>query len=120
MKRIAKAAALLVLFFLSPVLFLGLAACFAISDAIVRLKRREPLSQDRRPEAGAVSIVIPNWNGRDLLANYLPSVVEAVRRFPGSEIIVVDNGSEDGSAEFVRKMFPEVRVLALAENLGFG
>src|SRR5215831_11993561 len=120
MIRIAKAVAQFVLFLLSPVLFLGLAVCLAISDAIVRLKRREPLAQDRHPDTGAVSVVIPNWNGRDLLANYLPSVIEAVRVAPRSEIIVVDNGSADGSVEFVRETFPGVRVLALPENLGFG
>jgi GT2 family glycosyltransferase/glycosyltransferase involved in cell wall biosynthesis len=120
MKRIAKAPARFVLFILSPLLFLGVAVCFAISDAIFRLKRREPLAQDRRPDTGAVSIVIPNWNGRDLLANYLPSVIEAIRAVPRSEIIVVDNGSADGSVEFLRETFPEVRALALEENLGFG
>jgi GT2 family glycosyltransferase/glycosyltransferase involved in cell wall biosynthesis len=120
MIRIAKAAARFVLFFLSPLLFVGVAVCLAISDAIVRLRRREPLAQARRPDTDAVSVVIPNWNGRDLLANYLPSVIEAVRIVPRSEIIVVDNGSADGSVEFLRQMFPEIRVLALAENLGFG
>jgi GT2 family glycosyltransferase len=120
MTRLAKAAARFLLFVLSPLVFLGLAACFALCDAMVRLRRRQPLAEDRRPDTGAVSIVIPNWNGRDLLANYLPSVVEAARPFSGSEIIVVDNGSDDGSPEFVRETFPEVSVLALAQNLGFG
>ena len=65
--------------------------------------------------------MIPNWNGRDLLEKYLPSVIAAtVGLIRGSEIIVVDNGSEDGSAEFLRERFPQVRVLALERNLGFG
>src|SRR5947209_19576258 len=98
MKTMAAAVVRLVLFVLSPMLCLGVAATLAISDAVCRWKRRNPLPQDRRPDTGAASIVIPNWNGRDLLANYLPSVIEAVRAVPQSEIIVVDNGSADGSA----------------------
>ncbi len=68
----------------------------------------------------AASVVIPNWNGRDLLERYLPSVVEALAGNPENEVIVVDNGSTDGSADFVRERFPSVRVLALDRNLGFG
>ncbi len=80
--------------------------------------RRAPA--DTRPGAKAASVIIPNWNGRDLLETYLPSVIEAVAGSRDHEIIVVDNGSEDGSAAFVREEFPQVRVLALGRNLGFG
>lgn len=72
------------------------------------------------PDAQAASVVIPNWNGRDLLEKYLPSVIAALSDSPRNEIIVVDNGSNDGSAQFVREHFPQVRVLALEHNLGFG
>jgi GT2 family glycosyltransferase len=68
----------------------------------------------------AASVVIPNWNGRDLLERYLPSVIAALNSNPENEIIVVDNGSTDGSAELVRNAFPNVKVLALDRNLGFG
>jgi GT2 family glycosyltransferase len=67
-----------------------------------------------------VSIVIPNWNGRDLLAKYLPSVIASIENHPDSEVIVVDNASTDGSVAFVEETFPDVRVLRLKENLGFG
>ena len=70
--------------------------------------------------ADAASVVIPNWNGRELLERYLPSVVDALKGHPANEVIVVDNGSSDGSVEFVRKRFPGVTVIALSENLGFG
>ncbi|MGA3024692.1 MAG: glycosyltransferase [Bryobacteraceae bacterium] len=72
------------------------------------------------PQTPAASIVIPNWNGRELLATYLPSVLEATAGNPANEVIVVDNGSEDGSVDFLRETFPTVRVVALEKNLGFG
>ncbi|HVX66527.1 MAG TPA: glycosyltransferase, partial [Bryobacteraceae bacterium] len=82
------------------------------------LRRRPP--EDTRPSAAAASIVLPNWNGRDLLEKYLPPLLAATEGNPANEIIVVDNGSSDGSADFVRTHFPQVRLLALPENLGFG
>src|SRR5262249_30216810 len=72
------------------------------------------------PNLDAASVVIPNWNGRDLLEKYLPSVVTALAGNPRNEIVVVDNGSTDGSADYVRAHFPQVNVVALPENLGFG
>lgn len=64
-----------------------------------------------------VSVVIANWNGRHLLERFLPSVLEAVRDC--DEVIVVDNGSVDGSVEFLRARFPQVRLIALRRNYGF-
>lgn len=65
-----------------------------------------------------VSVLIVNWNTCALLAECLESV-----RAAGTELsvqtIVVDNASADGSADMVRSNFPEVMLLALAENLGF-
>ena len=75
--------------------------------------RKAHPGSDSKPATDAASIVIPNWNGRDLLAKVLPSVIASIETHPGSEIIVVDNGSEDGSATFIRENFPQVRVLAL-------
>ena len=64
-----------------------------------------------------VSVVVPNWNGRDLLDRCLESVrAQTVRDL---EIIVVDNGSTDGSCEHLRQHHPDVRVVPLAENQGF-
>ena len=47
----------------------------------------------------SVSVVIPHWNGADLLAANLPSVIEVSRRHPvPAEVIVVDDGSTDATA----------------------
>ena len=109
---------------LSPLLLalaaISLACCDLVVTLRLRFRPRRPFPADTPPVAGAASIVIPNWNGRDLLEKYLPSVRAAALRFPGSEVIVVDNGSTDGSAAFVRERFPEIRILALPRNLGFG
>ena len=69
----------------------------------------------------SVSIVIPNWNGEDLLRSYLPSVLEAKGKYPGrSEIIVVDDASTDGSVNLLVKKFPDVKLIVHQQNKGFG
>lgn len=65
-----------------------------------------------------VSIVIVNWNTRDVLRNCLCSL-HTDHRDLLFEIIVVDNASKDGSAEMVRSEFPAVRIVANDRNLGF-
>lgn len=65
-----------------------------------------------------LSIVIVNWNVRDLLERCLASLRENVRDLT-FEVVVVDNASRDGSVEMVRERFPEVRVIANADNAGF-
>lgn len=64
-----------------------------------------------------VSVVIPNFNG----ISFIEACLLSLRRqtYPGFETIVVDNGSTDGSCELVEERFPEVRLVALPENLGF-
>ncbi|MFZ5917102.1 MAG: glycosyltransferase family 2 protein [Chloroflexota bacterium] len=67
-----------------------------------------------------LAVVIVSWNVRDLLAACLASVF---RSLAGSgldaEVWVVDNASHDGSAEMVRRQFPQVRFIASEHNLGF-
>ncbi len=96
------------------------AIAVAVADLFWLLFGRRNPPLDVMPRTNAASLVIPNWNGRDLLERFLPSWSEAIAARPGSEMIVVDNGSTDGSAEWVRAHFPEVRVIALDRNLGFG
>ena len=64
-----------------------------------------------------VTVVIPNFNGMKYLEGCLSSLRrQTEQRF---ETILVDNGSEDGSVEYVRTQFPEVRVRAYRKNTGF-
>jgi len=63
------------------------------------------------------SVVIVNWNGQQHLARCLSSL--AAQTYRDFEIIVVDNGSTDGSAAFLRENYPQVRLIENEQNLGF-
>ncbi len=65
-----------------------------------------------------LSILIVNWNTRDLLALCLRAIPLAVGKW-SHEVVVVDNGSTDGSPEMVRADFPWVRLIENGENAGF-
>jgi hypothetical protein len=62
-----------------------------------------------------VAVIIVSWNTRDLLAACLRSVGDP----PRAQVMVVDNGSSDGSAGMVRRQFPRVRLVENQQNLGF-
>lgn len=66
-----------------------------------------------------VSIVIPTYNGKKLLAVCLPSLRGQSYPADRFEVIVVDDASHDGTVEYLAAGFPEVRVVALAHNSGF-
>jgi GT2 family glycosyltransferase len=106
---------------LSPIFVFTAAIVLFLADLATALtSSRRKLRPETRPDTSKVSIVIPNWNGRDLLEKYLPSVVRSIENHPDSEVIVVDDGSTDGSVAFIEEAFPDVRVLPLKKNLGFG
>jgi GT2 family glycosyltransferase len=64
-----------------------------------------------------ISIIIVNWNGLALLDECLKSLT--TQSFQDFEIILVDNGSSDGSVEWIQKNYPNVRLLCLESNIGF-
>jgi O-antigen biosynthesis protein len=112
---------LMVTLLLLPILFLvWLVLAFLNLIHYLSVFARNPVPLERAPRSGLATIIILNWNGKDLLAQGLPSVIEAVKMNGRShEILVVDNGSTDGSIEYLKESFPAVRVLALEKNLGF-
>lgn len=67
--------------------------------------------------APTFSIIIPNWNGLNHLETCLHSIM--VQSITDYEVIVVDNGSSDGSQEFIKDNFPEIKLIELDHNRGF-
>lgn len=67
------------------------------------------------------SVIIPNYNGEALLAKNLPLVVKAMEDSANGigEIIVVDDGSVDGSVELIKNKFPQVKLIKHTKNRGF-
>lgn len=63
-----------------------------------------------------VAVVILNFNGRDLLQKFLPSVIQFS---PSAKIFLADNHSSDDSVELVRKEFPSIEIISIPENRGF-
>lgn len=72
-------------------------------------------------DPAGVSLVVPNYNGRDLLLANIPTLLAAAEAYPGpAEVVVVDDGSADDSVEVLRRELPEARVVVHSENRGFG
>ena len=63
-----------------------------------------------------ISVVIPNYNGKDLLLKNLPGVI---KHCVGCEIILVDDASTDNSVNFIRKKFKKVKLVKIVKNVGF-
>ncbi|MDE6230479.1 MAG: glycosyltransferase family 2 protein [Muribaculaceae bacterium] len=65
-----------------------------------------------------LGVIILNWNGLGLLKKYLPDAVRHTIS-ESADLIVADNGSTDGSVEWVRSAYPEVKIIRFDENFGF-
>ncbi len=64
-----------------------------------------------------ITVIIPTWNARELLKSCLDAL--AGQTYSDTETLLADDGSTDGSADYVRREFPRVRVVALPVNRGF-
>lgn len=69
----------------------------------------------------SVSIIIPNYNGEELLVRNLPLVINAYRNPRNNilEIVVVDDGSKDNSTSLIKTRFPNVKLIQHTKNRGF-
>jgi GT2 family glycosyltransferase len=67
----------------------------------------------------SISIVIPSYNGKELLRESLPSILNSIGPNSGHEMIVVDDGSNDDTISFLSSDFPQVRAIHLEQNRGF-
>ena len=111
--------AIAVLVFVAMILLAAAVAILVVGLAS-RVRGRTRMVQSTG-SAVIASVVIPTWNGRDLLEQCLPSIVEDVASTHGShEIIVVDNASTDDTSCLILERFPGVRVVRLETNEGFG
>src|SRR6185369_911997 len=68
-----------------------------------------------------VSLVIPNYNGEELLAKHMPYVMKAFKNEKNSilEVIIVDDASKDRSVSLIKKFFPEATLYKHKINRGF-
>src|SRR3972149_10077140 len=66
-----------------------------------------------------ITISIVNLNGKNYLGPCLDSIKEMEYPMDRIEIIVVDNGSTDGSAEFIKKNYPDIKIIKNSKNMGF-
>ncbi len=68
-----------------------------------------------------IGVILVNYNTRDLLRRSLASVFAsaAAGGLPPPQVVVVDNASQDGSAAMVAECFPQVRLVASPQNLGY-
>jgi len=64
-----------------------------------------------------IAIVILNWNGKNFLQQFLPSVLATT--YSNHEVIVADNGSSDDSVVFLQNNYPAIRLIRFDHNLGF-
>ncbi|NQT75663.1 MAG: glycosyltransferase [Candidatus Omnitrophica bacterium] len=124
-RKLGQAFWLTITIILTPV-FIVLSLCFFLEHitwSILKplLKRVSPKRKIMPIKDSKISLVMPNYNGVDCLRECLPSVFSADGFTDGqNEVLIVDDGSTDGSVDFIREHFPQVRLIQNNRNRGFG
>ena len=75
------------------------------------------IAERREVRERSVCVIVLNWNGKELLRSCLESLLRT--DYGAMTVLVVDNGSSDGSQEIVKNGFPEVKLLENPANFGF-
>ncbi len=86
-----------------------------VGSRIRRRSRERPLPREGALARG-ITVLIPSRDGRELLGQLLPTILP---QLGSSEVVVIDNGSADGTAEWMAERYPEIRVIRDAEPLSF-
>jgi GT2 family glycosyltransferase/glycosyltransferase involved in cell wall biosynthesis len=92
------------------------AQMYGIAASKIRARQQDVPMRGAKPLAPGVTVVIPSRNGKELLADVLASLLP---QMTGGEIIISDNGSNDGTASWLGANFPTVRVIQAAAPLSF-
>src|SRR5580704_17255526 len=103
MAFLARLLVSLPLLIVSPLIMAISAVAMALADLLWWMLGRSQAAEPSASASGAATIVIPNWNGRDFLAKYLPHLETALSHNPFHEILVVDNGSTDGRVSYLQQ-----------------
>jgi dolichyl-phosphate beta-glucosyltransferase len=92
--------------------------------AVLARLRQRPGEADDRAAGPLLSVVLPAYNEEQRLPQYLPQVIEFCRRLEGgAEIVVVDDGSRDGTAAYIERGIaaePTLRLVRMGQNQGKG
>lgn len=75
------------------------------------------MEHEKKNKTPFVSAIVVNYNGRNYLQRCLSSILNS--DYPNFEVILVDNGSTDGSVDFISQNYPSVKIIENKENLGF-
>src|SRR5262245_4077655 len=99
-----------------------IADCGCETPSFRRNEHRTGVASVRNPRYATddfVSVIVVNFNGKRFLADCLGALERQTLPRHRFEVVVIDNGSTDGSAEFVHGTFPGVHFIAMERNLGF-
>lgn len=111
---------LFVLSILTVVYAIPVFVSWAVIGVISPSPRPKPKTLECFAKTDGVSIVIPTWNGKELLEESLPILLSALEksRVP-NEVIVIDDASDDGTETWLRQNYPHVKLYRFNERMGF-